>query len=102
MRSLEAIKSSISSQPIAVVQLLAENCAFCQKLKDALPGLEAKLPFHTLPVSEETGPWIAQFAPESVPYTLVFDNGQFVGGESFDFNQLQELVKMLEAKHGLA
>lgn len=88
---------------ITVVNALAEFCQHCQALKDKLPELEKKahelgIAMYNIEAIEENKEFFEQYQNETLPYTFIFDNGSFVGGDSFDAAKLEELLTVLRAK----
>lgn len=88
---------------ITVVNALAEFCQHCQALKDKIPELEQKahdlgIAMYNIEVIEDNKAFFEEYQNETVPYTFIFENGKFVGGDSFDSDKLSELLTVLRAK----
>jgi len=96
--------SDIAYSPkITLVNALADLCQHCQELKKHLPELEAHanslgVSMYHIEVNEENKAFFEAYQNETIPYTFVFDNGNFVGGDSFDKNSLLNLINALGAK----
>lgn len=91
------------SPNITVVNALAEFCHHCQALKEHLPELEKKaqelgISMYNIEAIEDNKAFFELYQNETLPYTFIFDNGQFVGGDSFNSDQLSELLTVLRAK----
>lgn len=96
-------KDIVYAPKITIVNALAEFCEHCQKLKEHLPELEKKahelgIAMYNIEAIEDNKEFFEQYQNETLPYTFVFDNGSFVGGDSFDAEKLKELIQVLHAK----
>jgi len=88
---------------ITIVNAIAEHCPHCVTLKESLPALEETanalgISLYNIEATEENREFFETYQNESLPYTFVFDNGNFVGGDSFDAAKLEELLHILSAK----
>lgn len=88
---------------ITVVNAVADGCPHCKVLKEHLGSLEQKaqelgIAMYTIEAIEENKEFFERFQNETLPYTFIFNNGNFVGGDSFNAEQLEELLTVLRAK----
>ena len=104
---MEYIKASdllnkVNADPLVVVNVYAEKCPHCVTLKERKPELKTKVPVVHMSVEDaDNAQLLSELGVEAIPYTMVFDKGEFKGGESLDITTLQALCSALEDKHGI-
>jgi thiol:disulfide interchange protein len=82
-----------------LVNIYAIWCPHCQDLKKAIPDIQRDYPsvkiLHLEATSKDNEEFLKSHGFETLPYTLVFDEGEFKGGDSFNGETLRELLLML-------
>lgn len=83
-----------------LVNAMAETCPACQSFKENLPPLVSlakskNIQVINLKTEQENEEFFKLYQCETLPYTFVFANGQFVGGDSFDKDSFSHLLNAL-------
>jgi thiol-disulfide isomerase/thioredoxin len=83
-----------------LVNTLADTCPACQAFKSDLPDLinDAKakgVQVINIKAEDSNKEFFEKYQCETLPYTFVFANGEFVGGDSFDKNSFSQLLTAL-------
>lgn len=83
-----------------LINALADTCPACQAFKEDLPELTilAKnkgIQVYNIKAEDSNKEFFEQYKMETLPYTFVFSNSEFVGGDSFDKNSYSQLLNAL-------
>jgi len=97
------LAKDITYGKITLVNALAQGCPHCEVFKQHIPELteQAKalgIDVFNIEGKEENREFFEKYGNETIPYTFVFDNGKFVGGDSFDKNSFVMLINALSEK----
>lgn len=95
----DALEKSKMSGHI-LINTLADECPACQAFKEDLPPLislakSKGLQVVNLKAEDSNKEFFELYKCETLPYTFVFANGEFVGGDSFDKNSFSHLLTAL-------
>ena len=95
-------KSKLSGH--VLVNTLADTCPACADFKEDLPSLidlaKAKgIQVINIKAEDSNKEFFEQYKCETLPYTFVFANGEFVGGDSFDKDSYSQLLGALGEIH---
>lgn len=87
-----------------LINALADTCPACQAFKQDLPDLVAiaqtkGIQVYNIKAEDSNKEFFEKYQSETIPYTFVFSNGEFVGGDSFDKTSFGALVNALGEIH---
>lgn len=112
MTTIETIGFSSASDALdklksgghVLINTLADVCPACQAFKDELPPLISLakikgIQVFNLKAEDSNKDFFEQYKCETLPYTFVFSNGEFVGGDSFDKTSFSALLNALGEIH---
>lgn len=96
--------SKIKGSGHILVNALADACPACAAFKEHLPILieEAKakgVQVYNIKADNDNKEFFEKYQCETLPYTFVFSNGEFVGGDSFDKDSYSQLLNALGEIH---
>lgn len=96
----EEARALVEAGGHVLVNAFADWCPHCQELKSKMPDLIALalaqgIKLVHIRAEKENEEFFAEYKNETLPYTFVFADGQFVGGDSFDENGYRELLHAL-------
>jgi len=83
-----------------LINSLADACPACTAFKQDLPELSglAKnkgIQVYNIKAEDSNKEFFELYKSETIPYTFVFSNGEFVGGDSFDKTSFTVLLNAL-------
>jgi thiol-disulfide isomerase/thioredoxin len=96
--------SKIKGQGHILVNALADTCLACAAFKEHIPTLSdlAKskgVQVYNIKADNDNKEFFEKYQCETLPYTFVFNNGEFVGGDSFDKDSYAQLLGALGEIH---
>ena len=95
-------KSKLSGH--VLINTLADVCPACQAFKEDLPPLidlakSKGVQVINIKADDSNKEFFEQYKCETLPYTFVFSNGEFVGGDSFAKESYSHLINALGELH---
>lgn len=94
------VLNEIKNSGHILINALAETCPACQSFKDDLIDLVSlaknkNINVINLKTEQENEEFFKLYQCETLPYTFVFANGEFVGGDSFNKESFTHLLNAL-------
>jgi thiol-disulfide isomerase/thioredoxin len=83
-----------------LVNALADTCHACAAFKEDLPELTTiakskNIQVYNIKAEDSNKEFFEQYKCETLPYTFVFANNEFVGGDSFNKDSFEHLLNAL-------
>lgn len=90
----------IKNKGHVLINALAETCPACQDFKQKLSPLislakNKNIHVINLKVEQDNEEFFKLYQCETLPYTFVFADGEFVGGDSFNDESFSQLIGAL-------
>ena len=98
--------SKLQSSGHVLINSLADTCPACSAFKEELPSLiqlakSKGIQVYNIKADNTNVEFFEKYQCETLPYTFVFSNGEFAGGDSFDKDSYQQLLSALGEIHGV-